>query len=62
MRRATWSTRLPPLRSSRDLSGKDPTYDAGFAVAGAGGNPEATGLLERSEHRNQPRLGSARTE
>jgi hypothetical protein len=41
-------------------NGKDPTFDAGFAVAGVGGNPEATGLLERSGHRYQSRLGPAR--
>jgi len=44
----------------RAVNGKDPTFDAGFAVPGVGRNPEATGLLERSGHRDQSRLGSAR--
>src|SRR5580692_4804215 len=43
----------------RAVNGKDPTFDAGFAVPGVGRNPEATGLLERSGHRDQSRLGSA---
>jgi hypothetical protein len=35
-----------------NLNGKDPTFDAGFAVPGVGRNPEATGLLDRSGHRD----------
>jgi hypothetical protein len=34
------------------VNGKDPTFDAGFAVPGVGRNPEATGLLERSGPRS----------
>src|SRR6202795_5296775 len=40
-------TLLLRCRRRRALNGKDPTFDAGFARAGVGRNPEATGLLGR---------------
>ena len=56
------AARYMRCRRRRALNGKDPTFDAGFAVAGVGRIPEATGLLGRSGHRNQSRLGSASSE
>jgi hypothetical protein len=53
-----WRERFDIARER--LNGKDPTFDARFTVPGVGGNPEATGLLERTGYRNQSRLGSAR--
>jgi hypothetical protein len=38
------------------LNGEDSTFSTGFAVPGVGRNPEATGLLKRSGHRDQSRL------
>src|SRR5882724_8421336 len=58
--RSCWQFSLPraTLRCERrrHLNGKDPTFDAGFAVPGVGSNPEATGLLDCSGHRDQSRL------
>jgi hypothetical protein len=53
-------TLLWDLKRRPALNGEDSTFSAGFAVPGVGRNPEATGLLKRSGHRDQSRLGSAR--
>src|SRR6266853_2266824 len=57
-----WQFSLPHatlgFRRRPALNGEDSTFSAGFAVPGVGRNPEATGLLKRSGHRDQARLGS----
>jgi hypothetical protein len=55
-------TLLWDLKEGPPLNGEDSTFSAGFAVPGVGRNPEATGLLKRSGHRDQSRLGSASEE
>jgi hypothetical protein len=58
-----WQFSLPHatlgLKRRFALNGEDSTFSAGFAAPGVGRNPEATGLLKRSWHRDQSRLGSA---
>src|SRR5882762_2347844 len=56
-----WQFSLPHAtlrcKRRRALNGKDLTFDARFAGPGAGGNPEATRLFKRPQHRNQSRHG-----
>src|SRR5271169_5988947 len=54
MKPATWSTRLPTLRS-KAANGEDPNFDTSIAVAGIGRSSTATGLFECIKHRNKSR-------